>query len=448
MALPKPSQGQICCTIDRRQFLHTISGIGATGTLTSLAHAKPDNQKFPFQVGASVAEIPTPLDVGLLMSSGRQLWEPFDNIRLPICARTVVIERQTQRLAIVSLDLLGLAGEAVGGMNRFKQQITKASGSLIQPDTLILASTHTHTSPESAALTDLYRTPAFQTWCETLAQQIARSVREATATAQPCRLTTGTHLTSNMVLNRRIRTTKGIRSVRQQIPPDERIGPKGPADEHVRVAAFIDRQDKPRAILVNFAAHPVIEMCIKQLSPDYPGEMCLELQRRHPGAAPLFLQGACGNLNPPKVATSAEDAQQYGRQLADAVDTALKASSPDNGNQLAVHRRSVHLPLREDDSKQEVKTLETKIAAARIGNAAFVFLPGEPFIELAIAIRQSSPFPFTAVMGYSEDYIGYIPTDRAFENGGYETRPGRWSRLAPGSQAIVCNQATQLLESF
>ena len=432
----------------RRQFLHALCGTTAIGTLTSLTRANSDSNQLPFQVGAATTKIPTTLDVGLLMSSGRQLWEPFDGIRLPICARTVVIERQAQRLAIAALDLLGLAGEAVGGINRFKQQIAKATGSLIQPDTLILASTHTHTSPESAALTDLYRTPAFQIWSEQLTQQIARSVREAAATAQPCRLTTGTHLTSNMVLNRRIQTTKGIRSVRHKIPPDERIGPEGPADEHVRVAAFIDRNEKPRAILVNFAAHPVIEMCIKQLSPDYPGEMCLELQRRHPGAVPLFLQGACGNLNPPKVATSAEDAQQYGRQLADAVDAALKTSTPDNGNQLAVHRRPVHLPLRKHDPQQEAKTLETEIAAARIGSAAFVFLPGEPFIELAIAIRKASPFPFTAVMGYSEDYIGYIPTDRAFQNGGYETRPGRWSRLAPGSQAIVCEQAIQLLESF
>ncbi len=79
------------------------------------------------------------------------------------------------------------------------------------------------------------------------------------------------------------------------------------------------------------------------------------------------------------------------------------------------------------------------------GDAAMVFLPGEPFVEIALAIRKASPFPFTAVMAYSEDYIGYIPTDRAFENGGYETRPGRWSRLGPGSEAIVRDEAIRLL---
>lgn len=433
---------------NRRHFLKLACGVGVTGTLTSLCHADPPDDAYPWQVGAAVAKIPTPLEVGLLMSSGRELWEPFEGVRLPICARTVVIERQGQRNAIVALDLLGLAGEAVGGITRFKQQITEAAGSLIQPETLILTSTHTHTSPESAALTDLYQTQVFQTWAEHLAQSIAKTIRDAANTAQPCRLMTGTYLTSGLTLNRRIRTTKGIRSVRQPIPPDELVGPEGPTDDHVRVATFTNQNDKPVAILVNFAAHPVIEMCIKQLSPDYPGEMCLQLERRHPGAVPLFLQGACGNINPPMVATSAHDARQYGHQLADAVDAALIGSTPVTGNQLLARWRSIALPLRSDEKPHEPKSLMTRITAVRIGDAAMVFLPGEPFVEIGLAIRKASPFPFTAVIGYSEDYIGYIPTDRAFENGGYEVKPGRWSRLAPGSEAIVRNQAIKLLETL
>jgi hypothetical protein len=67
----------------------------------------------------------------------------------------------------------------------------------------------------------------------------------------------------------------------------------------------------------------------------------------------------------------------------------------------------------------------------------------EPFdrIRLPICAR-------TAVMGYSEDYIGYIPTDRAFKNGGYEPRPGCWPHLAPGSETTICSRAIQLLGSF
>ncbi len=432
----------------RRRFLGVLCGAGVTGAVASLARAESPGKSLPWRVGAAVAEIPTPLDVGLLMSSGRQLWERFEGTRLPICARTMIVEKGDERIALVALDLLGLAGEAVGGMERFKQQVATAAGSIVRPDALILSSTHTHTSPESAALTDLYQTPAFKKWSEGLAASIGRSLRAAADVLRPCRLATGSHLTSGLALNRRIRTTKGIRSVRQPIPSEDVIGPEGPTDDVVRVAAFLDREDKPVAILVNFTAHPVLEMCIRQLSPDYPGELCQELERRHPGAVPLFFQGADGNINPPNVGSGAEDACQYGRRLADAVDAALNNLTPAEGNRLEVRWRSIDLPRRDEPDQQEGRLVTTRIAAVNVGGAAMVFLPGEPFVEIALAIREASPFPFTAVVGYSENYIGYIPTDFAFENGGYETTPGRWSRLAPGSEAIVRNEAIGLLTAL
>ena len=77
-----------------------------------------------------------------------------------------------------------------------------------------------------------------------------------------------------------------------------------------------------------------------------------------------------------------------------------------------------------------------------------MFLPGEPFVEIALAIREASPMAFTAVVGYADDYIGYIPTDRAFTNGGYEIGPGRWSRVAPGSEPIVRQEAIELVNSL
>jgi hypothetical protein len=66
-----------------------------------------------------------------------------------------------------------------------------------------------------------------------------------------------------------------------------------------------------------------------------------------------------------------------------------------------------------------------------------VGLPGEAFVEIGLGIVAESPFRFTAVAAYANDYLGYIPTDRAFLNRGYEIGPGRWSRVAPGSEAAV-----------
>ena len=73
-------------------------------------------------------------------------------VRLPLFARVVLVERDDQRVAVAARDLLGLAGEAVGGMRRFKEQACAAAGHVVRPDQMILVSSHTHSSPETAAL--------------------------------------------------------------------------------------------------------------------------------------------------------------------------------------------------------------------------------------------------------------------------------------------------------
>jgi hypothetical protein len=405
-------------------------------------------QDQPLLVGTGRADITPPLEVGILMSSGRQLWEPFEDVRLPLWARAVVVQKGQQRVAILSLDLLGLAGEAIGGLRQFKEKVAVAADRVVGADDLVLASTHTHCGPESIALTELMDKASFKAWVDQLARQIGLAIRGAAGSVRPCRLMVGSRPATGLAVNRRIMTTRGIASVRRQLPPDELIGPEGPIDDQVRVGAFMDQSDKLAAILVNFTAHPVLEMCIKHVSPDYPGEMVLELQRRHPRTEVLFLQGACGNINPPTMDRSPANARQYGRRLANLVDESLTDLVAVEGNELALRWRAVKLPVRDLTGDLKAEPLETKIGAARIGNAVMVFLPGEPFVEIALAVRGASPFPYTAVVGYAEDYIGYIPTDRAFDNGGYEIGPGRWSRVAKGSEKIVCREAIDLLRTL
>ncbi|MFV2067608.1 MAG: neutral/alkaline non-lysosomal ceramidase N-terminal domain-containing protein [Pirellulales bacterium] len=433
----------------RRVFFRRVAMAGGVvSLLTGADTLRHGDGKYPLCAGVGVRDITPPLDVGILMSSGRQLWEPFEGVRLPLQARALVVEQEDRRIALVSLDLLGLAGKAVGGWSGFKRQVLTAADDVVTADDLVLASTHTHGGPESIALTDLFRTQAFKTWVGDLARSIGAAIKNAARSVRPCRPMVASRNAPELSVNRRIKTTRGIASVRQKLPPGVVIGPEGPVDDGVRVTAFIDPSDQPIAILVNFTAHPVLEMCIKKVSPDYPGEMNRELERRHPGTVAMFLQGACGNINPPTMERGAANSRRYGQRLAAIVHDAMSDLQPLDGDELGLRWKTVRLPRRDVHGLPESKPLEIRIGAARLGNAAFVFLPGEPFVEIALALRRASPWKFTAVVGYAEDYIGYIPTDRAFINGGYEIGPGRWSQVARGSESIVCRGAIELVSAL
>jgi hypothetical protein len=172
------------------------------------------------------------------------------------------------------------------------------------------------------------------------------------------------------------------------------------------------------------------------------------LDQRHPGCVALFLNGAAGNLNPRVVSGGAGDARAHGQLLADAVERALADLSLAPGTKLALAGRSAELPQRDAEGHPLDEPLRTRIAALRIGDVALCFLPGEPFIETSLAIRDASPAQCTMVVGYAGAWIGYVPTDRAFENGGYETNPGSWSKVRPESESIYRGAAIDVVREL
>lgn len=433
----------------RRQVLVSLAAGAASLIVARSNHrAAGESTSLPWRVGTATIDITPPLEAGILMSSGRGAWAPFEGVRAPLHARALVIQNGQRRVGLVSLDLLGLAGEAVGGMPAFKRHIAAAAKGLIAADDLVLTSTHTHSGPESLALSDLYKTRPFQDWIQRLAERTGAALGEASRNMRAARLAAGTGHAPGLGQNRRIRTSRGITSARAVRPTDTVLGPEGPTDDRVQVLAFLDAADRPVAALVNAVAHPVYEMCIKQVSPDYPGELCRILESRHAGARVLFLQGAAGNINSSQVSSGSPDAVRHAEQLAGAVDRVLGGLHPVAGRELVLRWRQVDLPARDLQGRAQPEPLRATLGAVRLGQASLAFLPGEPFVEIGQAIVAASPFPSIAVVGYCEGYIGYIPTDRAFDNGGYETGPGRWSRSARGAEHVMRDAAVELLKGL
>ena len=398
-----------------------------------------------FQVGAAKAEITPPLEVGILMSAADEKWEPFEGVRSPLYARALVIEGTGRRIALVSLDLLGISGKAFGGKRRFEVRVASASNRVLRSRDLILTATHTHSAPETLAVTDLYRTPQFKRWAGMLAEQIGQAVRRAAQGMKPCLLGIASAEVPGLAIHRRIKTTQGVVLSHPEPPPETVISREGAVDPSVNVAAFLDESEEPVAVLVNGVCHPVHEMCIRRVSPDYPGEMCRELEARHRGATAFFFNGAAGNINPPTVSGGPDGARSHGQKLARAAEELLGQVEPVEGEEVVLLRSRVSLPGRTLTGRPSKVPLITELTALRLGSVGFVLIPGEPFVEIGLGIRQASPFEPTWVVGYAGDYVGYIPTDRAFDEGGYELGPGPWARVGPGSEGIIRREALALL---
>jgi hypothetical protein len=230
-------------------------------------------------------------------------------------------------------------------------------------------------------------------------------------------------------INRRARDEEG--------PTFLGLNPDGPVDRQIGLIRLEKADGKLLALIANYAMHgTVLGGENTRISGDAPGAVAEYVEQKL-GAPMLYINGAAGNLAPIYTVypdfekahlsqfrvllgdpileanehlgpTTAEVALTLGEKI---VETPRKAGigwAPDLGNYLrttSTGATMVRLPVR----------------FLRINKDIAVWAaPLELFCEIAIAVRNQSPFPFTFYFGYSNGWLGYLPTKAEFAHGGYE----------------------------
>jgi hypothetical protein len=94
------------------------------------------------------------------------------------------------------------------------------------------------------------------------------------------------------------------------------------------------------------------------------------------------------------------------------------------------------------------EALPTLVSAGRVGDVGWVGLPGEVFCEFGLAVKERSPFAQTMPIELANDYVGYICTPEAIEEGGYETWLARSSLPTGEGGGKLTNAAIDLLKQL
>ena len=97
---------------------------------------------------------------------------------------------------------------------------------------------------------------------------------------------------------------------------------------------------------------------------------------------------------------------------------------------------------------QAPSSWDVPVHAMRIGDLGVVGLHGEVFSEIGLDIKKRSPFPQTMILGLANGSVGYIATDRAMDEGSYETRLCRHVRAPKGTGRLWADTAVRLLEQI
>ena len=86
-----------------------------------------------------------------------------------------------------------------------------------------------------------------------------------------------------------------------------------------------------------------------------------------------------------------------------------------------------------------------EVASLRIGGICLLHLPGELFVEYQLAAQAMRPEWEICTAAYGEYGPGYIGTEVAYTQGGYETSE-RASRVSPQVESVLLDAIKEVLQ--
>jgi len=363
---------------------------------------------------------------------------PSEGILVDLWAKVLAIEDEKGGKAVlITTDLLGIPKKM---SDHIRDQIAIKYG--LTRSQIILSSSHTHSGPVLMdALFDVYPLDAKQIevirrYSNNLEKTIVALTGDAIHSMVPAQLFSQNGVTRFQV-NRRNNSEATL---------TDQTDLNGPNDYAVPVLKVTDTSGNLIAVAFGYACHATV-LNFYQFSGDYPGFAQIELEKLHPGVTAMFFQGAGADQNPLPRRT-VPLAQQYGRELAAAVDRVLNEDIKKLEPLLSTAYSEVNLTFSTPPSKEELIKMEKEtrgyeqrwaasqleilrkngslltsylypVQIWKIGDQSIMILGGELVVQYAIELKRLFG-PEIFVIGYANDEMAYIPSETILKEGGYE----------------------------
>ncbi len=386
-----------------------------------------DSSTSVIQVGMACRSMNPPLGTVIVGFPGVR---PNTGIDLDLCARAAVFAEpgaDRPSAAMVVLDNIGVSAGVVASIRAAAAEAVPG----LEADSIMVGATHTHSAP---ALSRFGRSkPVDPTYVQLAITTAAAAIADAWGARGDVRMRVGCGGAAELHHNRRVVDADGKATNVWLDLEGEHTGYTNP---DVPFVVFEDaKTGAVSGMLVSYGCHPVA-MGPGSLTagPDYPGYFVRKLEAATGAATVIHVTGGGGDINPRDcLGDTSAQARQMGETLADVVSGAMAGAAACDA--APIRTASVPLPLtlgpnaqenysnRADDAGED-SILTTEVQAIRLGDWIIVSAPGELFSQIAKAMEEAAPVANAMVAGYTNDLLGYLFTDAALIEGGYEPRNG------------------------
>ena len=395
-------------------------------------------------------------------------------------AKGIVILSDEKPVVLCAVDWIGIANE---GLDAWRESLAKAAGTTI--DRVSVHAIHQHDGCACDFTTErILHEYGLGGWrYDTLflrktIRSVANAVRKAKLAAQPVtHLGFGEAMVEKVASNRRILGEDGNVTITRWSRTKDSLAiaaPEGLIDPWLKCVSLWNN-DQAIAVLNYYATHPMSHYGKGDVSSDFTG-IARDSWEKQLGVANIYFSGAGGNITAGKYNDGSPERRFIlADRLEEAMRQAWKQTNKIPISSLDVEWKNVEvlLPLAKhlveeeltvqlsDESLDSLKKIvagkhlawlrrtksghKVNVSSLKLGNVQLLNIPGEAFIEYQLAAQKMKPGDHICTAAYEEYGPGYICTEIAYSQGGYESSE-RASRVSPEIEEVLLTAIAQVLE--
>lgn len=390
-------------------------------------------------VKLGVSQVNITPETPTLMSGYDARKTPFTGIHDSLYASALYFKGDKTSLLLITADVIGYNRNFI---DETRNLISSKIG--IPSENIMITAVHNHGGPVTKAY-EKDVPEATENYIKELQQKFISIAVRASEQTVPFKMGIAKG-TCDLNINRRAEFADGSIWLGR--------APSKPCDHELDVIKFEDMENNTLAVLINWPCHATTSGQENyQITGDWPGAAARYIKKQAGNIVVAVTAGASGDINP--IYGPGKDFREIeavGYHVGKETWKTLTEITTSPAGTLNSQSSKLVLPGKKGGkdnfppvSFEPAPDVEINLIAFKIGTLVLTGISGEVMNEIGMEIKKQSPYSGTLIVTHCNGSSGYICTDKAFSEGGYEVRV---TRLMPGAEKPLENKLLEMIKSL
>ncbi len=365
---------------------------------------------------------------------------PSTGVHDSIFASALFFSGDQNKALLMSADLIGFPTVFVDSM---KKMISEKTG--LSVNNIMIIATHNHGGPAIHTYED--KLPqANEDYIKNLKEKLGSLATDAMKNPVPFRMGFGKGTCKLNISRRAVFADGGVWLGRNQ---------DGPCDHELDLIKFVDEKDNLIAVLVSWPCHGTASGQENyQLTGDWPASAARYIKKMAGrNIVVLVTAGASADINPIYgPGNDFDEVEAVGYHVGNEAWKVLKQTKTSPVKSLSFLNSNMSFPGKKpwkdqfpQSSYKSGSDVNIRFTAVKLDRLVLCGISGELMTEIGMKIKRESHYSPTIIITHCNGSSGYICSDKAFTEGGYEVKV---SRLMPGIEKPLFRKCLDMIHSF